>query len=60
MLNDNVAAGSQILPFYLAGVSSDVALIRGQARQLAQPLLPSLNGMNIPIWLAACKLKPWP
>jgi molecular chaperone Hsp33 len=30
MLNDNVAAGSQILPFYLAGVSSDVALIRGR------------------------------
>ena len=30
MLNDNVAAGSQILPFYLADGSSDVALIRGR------------------------------
>ena len=30
MLNDNLAAGSRILPFYLAGGSSDVALIRGR------------------------------
>ena len=30
MLNDNVPAGSQILPFYLADGSSDVALIRGR------------------------------
>ena len=30
MLNDNLAAGSQILPFYLADGSSDVALIRGR------------------------------
>ena len=30
MLNDNLAAGSQILPFYLADGSSDMALIRGR------------------------------
>ena len=30
MLNDNLVAGSQILPFYLADGSSDVALIRGR------------------------------
>ena len=30
MLNDNLTAGSQILPFYLANGSSDVALIRGR------------------------------
>lgn len=30
MLNDNVPMGSQILPFYLADGSSDVALIRGR------------------------------
>ena len=30
MLNDNLAAVSQILPFYLATGSSDVALIRGR------------------------------
>ena len=30
MLNDNVLAGSQILPFYLADGSSDVAQIRGR------------------------------
>ena len=30
MLNDNIPAGSQILPFYLANGSNDTALIRGR------------------------------
>ena len=30
MLNDNIPAGSQILPFYLADGSNDTALIRGR------------------------------
>ena len=30
MLNDNMPAGSQILPFYLANGSNDLALIRGR------------------------------
>ena len=30
MLNNNIPAGSQILPFYLADGSNDTALIRGR------------------------------
>jgi molecular chaperone Hsp33 len=36
MLNDNIAADSQILPFYLADGSSDVALIRGRMASVGQ------------------------
>ncbi len=37
MLNDNVPANSQILPFYLADGSGDTALIRGRLASVGQP-----------------------
>ena len=43
MLNDNVPAGSQILPFYLADGSSDVALIRGRMASIG----PAASGIII-------------
>ncbi len=37
MLNDNIARDSQILPFYLASGSDDVALIRGRIASVGRP-----------------------
>ena len=37
MLNDNLPADAQILPFYLADGSDDVALIRGRMASVGRP-----------------------
>ena len=48
MLNDNVAAGSQILPFYLAEGSSDVALIRGRMASVGAAASTIIERHNYP------------
>ena len=48
MLNDNVAAGSQILPFYLADGSSDVALIRGRMASVGTAASTIIERHNYP------------
>ena len=48
MLNDNVAAGSQILPFYLADGSSDVALIRGRIASVGEAASTIIARHNYP------------
>ena len=48
MLNDNVAAGSQILPFYLADGSSDVALIRGRMASVGAAASTIIERHNYP------------
>jgi len=37
MLNDNLPTDAQILPFYLADGSDDVALIRGRMASVGRP-----------------------
>lgn len=48
MLNDNVNAGSQILPFYLADGSSDVALIRGRMASVGKAAGAIIERHNYP------------
>ena len=48
MLNDNVAAVSQILPFYLAEGSSDVALIRGRMASVGAAASTIIERHNYP------------
>ena len=59
MLNDNVPARSQILPFYLADGSSDVALIRGRMASVGPAASTIIERHAYPIWSAVCKQKLW-
>ena len=48
MLNDNVRGGSQVLPFYLADGSSDVALIRGRIASVGSAASTIIERHNYP------------
>lgn len=48
MLNDDVPAGSQILPFYLADGSSDTALIRGRMASVGRAANTIIERHNYP------------
>ena len=48
MLNDNLPADAQILPFYLADGSDDVALIRGRMASVGRPASSILNRHDYP------------
>ena len=48
MLNDNVPAGSQILPFYLADGSGDTALIRGRMASVGRAANTIIERHNYP------------
>ena len=48
MLNDNVPDGAQILPFYLADGSSDVALIRGRMASVGRAASTIIERHNYP------------
>jgi hypothetical protein len=51
MLNDNLPSDAQILPFYLADGSDDVALIRGRMASVGRPANSILERHDLP---AAC------
>ena len=48
MLNDNLRGGSQVLPFYLADGSSDVALIRGRIASVGSAAGTIIERHNYP------------
>lgn len=52
MLNDNLPADAQILPFYLADGSDDVALIRGRIASVGGPANTILERHNYPSLVA--------
>jgi len=52
MLNDNLPADAQILPFYLADGSDDVALIRGRIASVGGPASTILERHNYPSLVA--------
>ena len=69
MLNDKIPAGSQILPFYLAHGSNDMALIRGRLASVGTAASTIIERHNYPdlvgrlqaeaLALAACLSSTW-
>ena len=57
MLNDNLPADAQILPFYLADGSDDVALIRGRMASVGRPANSILERHDYPPLVATLQAE---
>ncbi|MDA9986010.1 Hsp33 family molecular chaperone HslO [Alphaproteobacteria bacterium] len=57
MLNDNLPADAQILPFYLADGSDDVALIRGRMASVGRPANSILERHDYPQLVATLQAE---
>ncbi len=57
MLNDNLPADAQILPFYLADGSDDVALIRGRMASVGRPANTILERHDYPPLVATLQAE---
>ena len=57
MLNDNLPSDAQILPFYLADGSDDVALIRGRMASVGRPVSSILERHGYPLLLATLQAE---
>ena len=57
MLNDNLPSDAQILPFYLADGSDDVALIRGRMASVGRPANSILERHDYPPLVATLQAE---